>query len=178
MEHMNNQVRGEEWILILEPLIFQQSNLSLLADHLNLLRSDHSQFWIINNVDYFASLPAVLLSDLGQFQIFLWSQPVNIFLAGPYRGHMRDCYHKQCDNYNATRGKINWTFYTRTIQTLIGRSFHSYKCQLSSVDFWVKGQGLINSGICFCVSLEHGQQEMLLTLTLSEKPFLTYSSDE
>ena len=41
------------------------SNLSVIADHMNLLRSDHSQFWIINNKEYFASLPAILLSDLG-----------------------------------------------------------------------------------------------------------------
>ena len=45
------------------------SNLSVIADHMNLLRSDHSQFWIINNKDYFASLPAILLSDLGDLTI-------------------------------------------------------------------------------------------------------------
>ena len=45
------------------------SNLSVIADHMNLLRSDHSQFWIINNKEYFASLPAILLSDLGDLTI-------------------------------------------------------------------------------------------------------------
>ena len=45
------------------------NNISVIADHLNLLRSDHSHFWIINNKEYFASLPAILLSDLGDLTI-------------------------------------------------------------------------------------------------------------
>lgn len=79
------------------------NNISVIADHLNLLRSDHSQFWIINNKEYFSSLPAILLSDLG-----------------PYRGYMRECYHSQCDTFNMTDTNINWDFYTHTVQSLIG----------------------------------------------------------
>merc|ERR1712117_870441 len=44
------------------------SNLSVLAEHMNLLRSDHSKFWVVNNKNYFASLPAILLSDLGPYR--------------------------------------------------------------------------------------------------------------
>ena len=80
------------------------NNISVIAEHLNLLRSDHSHFWIINNKDYFSSLPAILLSDVG-----------------PYRGYMRQCYHAECDNYNTTKNHIHWDFYTHTVQSLIGR---------------------------------------------------------
>ena len=81
------------------------NNISVVAAHLNLLRSDHSQFWIINNKNFFSSLPAILLSDLG-----------------PYRGYMRDCYHAPCDNFNITSKNINWKFYSHTVQALIGRT--------------------------------------------------------
>ena len=81
------------------------NNISVIADHLNLLRSDHSQFWIINNKNFFSSLPSILLSDLG-----------------PYRGYMRDCYHARCDNFNLTRQTINWKFYSHTVQALIGET--------------------------------------------------------
>ena len=84
------------------------NNISVIADHLNLLRSDHSHFWIINNKDYFSSLPAILLSDVG-----------------PYRGYMRQCYHAECDNYNTNKTNINWEFYTHTVQSLIGTYFSS-----------------------------------------------------
>ena len=86
---------------LMEQMSEELVNISLLADHLNLLRSDHSQFWIVNNVDYFASLPAILLSDLG-----------------PYRGYMRQCYHGKCDVYR--EDKINWKFIKHTFQALIG----------------------------------------------------------
>ena len=81
------------------------NNISVVAAHLNLLRSDHSQFWIINNKKFFSSLPAILLSDLG-----------------PYRGYMRDCYHAACDNFNLTSKNINWKFYSHTVQALIGKT--------------------------------------------------------
>ena len=51
---------------LMEHMDRELSNLSVIADHMNLLRSDHSQFWVVNNKEYFASLPAILLSDLGQ----------------------------------------------------------------------------------------------------------------
>ena len=52
---------------MMEHMDSEMSNLSVIADHMNLLRSDHSQFWVVNNKEYFASLPAILLSDIGQF---------------------------------------------------------------------------------------------------------------
>ena len=51
---------------LMEHMDSELSNLSVIADHMNLLRSDHSQFWVANNKEYFASLPAILLSDLGK----------------------------------------------------------------------------------------------------------------
>ena len=41
-------------------------DLTVLADHVNFLRSDHARFWTVNNVEYQASLPAVVLHDTGR----------------------------------------------------------------------------------------------------------------
>ena len=46
---------------------FQFLNLTIMSEHLNFLRSDHSRFWVANNKDYFASLPAILLTDTGSY---------------------------------------------------------------------------------------------------------------
>ncbi len=62
-------------------------NLETLAKHVNFLRSDHIRFWFANHQDYFASFPAMYVSD-----------------TGPARGIMKDCYHNTCDDakFNAT----------------------------------------------------------------------------
>merc|ERR1719150_2386606 len=81
----------------------KEPNLTQLADHVNLLRSDHSRFWVGNHKNYFASLPAIVLTD-----------------TGPSRGKMRQCYHAACDIYNfRDSGDINWKFFTQTVQSLI-----------------------------------------------------------
>ena len=56
---------------LMEHMDRELGNLSVIADHMNLLRSDHSQFWVVNNKEYFASLPAILLSDLGQSEVLM-----------------------------------------------------------------------------------------------------------
>ena len=69
---MNDQETKERFSFenfLMENMDRELSNLSVLADHMNLLRSDHSQFWVVNNKEYFASLPAILLSDLGQWDV-------------------------------------------------------------------------------------------------------------
>jgi len=78
-------------------------DLPQLVDHVNLLRSDHSRFWVGSHKEYFASLPAIVLTD-----------------TGPARGRMRQCYHAACDIYNPKeKGSINWRFLGQTVQTLI-----------------------------------------------------------
>ncbi|KAI2797863.1 hypothetical protein BLOT_014714 [Blomia tropicalis] len=52
-----------------------------LQRHVNMLRSDHLHFWYHNHSTYEHSLEAVLLTD-----------------TGPFRGYMRYCYHKMCDD--------------------------------------------------------------------------------
>ena len=103
-EHSNppDSMRFENFLM--EQMIDELVNISVIADHLNLLRSDHSAFWIVNNRQYYSSLPAILLTDLG-----------------PYRGYMRQCYHSQCDVYR--EDKINWKFIKHTFQALIGKIF-------------------------------------------------------
>lgn len=69
---MNDQETKERFSFenfLMENMDRELNNLSVLADHMNLLRSDHSQFWVVNNKEYFASLPAILLSDLGQWDV-------------------------------------------------------------------------------------------------------------
>ena len=88
--------------------IFQGSpvDLSLMADHVNFLRSDHARFWTVNNVDYVTSLPAVVLHD-----------------TGANRGGMKECYHGPCDIYdhkNLENNNIDWDFLVQTTQSLIG----------------------------------------------------------
>ena len=63
-EETKKKFRFENFMM--EHMDSEMSNLSVIADHMNLLRSDHSQFWVVNNKEYFASLPAILLSDIGQ----------------------------------------------------------------------------------------------------------------
>ena len=113
---------------LLENMDSELSNLSVIAEHMNLLRSDHSQFWVVNNKEYFASLPAIMLSDLGEWGIIYVllqsSFPGVIYcyitftVAGPYRGYMRQCYHSQCDTLSDNQ--VNWSFFGRTVQALIG----------------------------------------------------------
>ena len=44
-------------------------NLTVMSEHLNFLRLDHSRFWVANNKKYFASLPAILLTDTGHLYL-------------------------------------------------------------------------------------------------------------
>ena len=50
-------------------------NASTLEKHTSFLRSDHARFWFAKHQDYFASFPAIHVTD-----------------TGPARGIMRQCY--------------------------------------------------------------------------------------
>ena len=53
------------WMQVILNSLFQVVNSSVLVEHINLLRSDHSRFWSVNNKKYFTSLPAIVLTDTG-----------------------------------------------------------------------------------------------------------------
>jgi len=97
----SKEIRLENFLL--KQLDKEYLNLTIISEHLNFLRSDHSRFWVANNKQYFASLPAIVLTD-----------------TGPYRGNMRTCYHAPCDMFHPEKPeRINWKFYLQTTQTLI-----------------------------------------------------------
>jgi len=97
----NKEIRLENFLMT--KLNKEFVNLTTMSEHLNFLRSDHSRFWVANNKKYFASLPAILLTD-----------------TGPYRGNMRACYHSPCDTFHTEKPeRINWKFYLQTTQSLI-----------------------------------------------------------
>lgn len=113
--------------LILSLILLQRPpiNLTALADHVNLLRSDHARFWTVNNVDYVTSFPAIVLHDTGRSDKGSVRQMVWIFI-GANRGGMEDCYHGPCDIYDhkdQKNNKINWSFLVQTTQTLIGEDW-------------------------------------------------------
>ena len=62
------------WRQVILNSVFQAVNSSVLVEHINLLRSDHTRFWSVNNKKYFTSLPAIVLTDTGsRLSIFLHS---------------------------------------------------------------------------------------------------------
>ncbi|XP_068230907.1 uncharacterized protein [Palaemon carinicauda] len=65
----------------LEELGAKVPNISVLRNHFDFIRSDHVRFWYPNDTSYEKTIPAVLVTDMG-----------------PYRGYMRECYHKFCDS--------------------------------------------------------------------------------
>ena len=76
-----------------------------LTNYINFLRSDHSRFWFVNEMDYQMSLKSVLLTD-----------------TGPERGVMGDCYHRECDTGRlgeTLNNEDNFDFLSVTVQTLI-----------------------------------------------------------
>lgn len=75
-----------------------------LADHIQFLRSDHARFWYNNETDYQMSLRGVLFTD-----------------TGPYRGAMRQCYHRECDSKRRKfKGSFaSYDFLGQTVQTVI-----------------------------------------------------------
>lgn len=75
-----------------------------LADHIQFLRSDHARFWYNNETDYRMSLRGVLFTD-----------------TGPYRGAMRQCYHRECDSKRRKfKGSFaSYDFLAQTVQTVI-----------------------------------------------------------
>jgi len=75
-----------------------------LADHIQFLRSDHARFWYNNETDYQMSLRGVLFTD-----------------TGPYRGAMRQCYHRECDSKRRKfKGSFaSYDFLAQTVQTVI-----------------------------------------------------------
>ncbi|KAH9393794.1 hypothetical protein TYRP_021517 [Tyrophagus putrescentiae] len=72
-----------------------------LQKHVNMLRSDHLHFWYHNHSSYPNSLGAVLLTD-----------------TGPFRGYMRYCYHKLCDDSRFLSEK-NVNFVRKTVDVLM-----------------------------------------------------------
>ncbi|KAG7163920.1 Leupeptin-inactivating enzyme 2-like [Homarus americanus] len=64
----------------LEGLGADLPKMAVLQDHFDFIRSDHIRFWYLNHTSYPLTIPAVLLTD-----------------TGPFRGHMRECYHGACD---------------------------------------------------------------------------------
>ncbi|XP_066943165.1 uncharacterized protein [Macrobrachium rosenbergii] len=75
----HNKYRLE--LMGLEELGSSVPNISVLREHFDFIRSDHVRFWYLNDTSYEKSIPAVLVTDMG-----------------PYRGYMRECYHKFCDS--------------------------------------------------------------------------------
>jgi len=75
-----------------------------LAEHIQFLRSDHARFWYNNETDYRMSLRGVLFTD-----------------TGPYRGAMRQCYHRECDSKRRKfKGSFaSYDFLAQTVQTVI-----------------------------------------------------------
>jgi len=75
-----------------------------LADHIQFLRSDHARFWYNNETEYQMSLRGVLFTD-----------------TGPYRGAMRQCYHRECDSKRRKfKGSFaSYDFLAQTVQTVI-----------------------------------------------------------
>jgi len=75
-----------------------------LSQYIQFLRSDHGRFWYSRESTYSLSLRAVLLTDMG-----------------PYRGLMKDCYHKACDSKRGRHGGhfANYDFFAKTVQTVV-----------------------------------------------------------
>jgi len=75
-----------------------------LTDHIQFLRSDHARFWYSNETDYELSLRGLLFTD-----------------TGPYRGAMKECYHRECDSKRLKhKGEFaNYDFLAQTVQTVI-----------------------------------------------------------
>eukprot|EP00090_Calanus_glacialis_P006978 TRINITY_DN15459_c1_g1_i4.p1 TRINITY_DN15459_c1_g1~~TRINITY_DN15459_c1_g1_i4.p1 ORF type:complete len:598 (-),score=166.59 TRINITY_DN15459_c1_g1_i4:74-1867(-) len=75
-----------------------------LTDHIHFLRSDHARFWYSNETDYQLSLRGLLFTD-----------------TGPYRGAMKDCYHRECDSKrrNHKAEFASYDFLAQTVQTVI-----------------------------------------------------------
>lgn len=88
-----------------------------LQRHTNMLRSDHLHFWYHNHSSYAHSLSAVLLTDTGAAHS--QAQPnVTHSFAGPFRGYMRYCYHKMCDD-GRFLSKENVNFARKTVEVLL-----------------------------------------------------------
>jgi len=75
-----------------------------LTDHIHFLRSDHARFWYSNETDYQLSLRGLLFTD-----------------TGPYRGAMRECYHRECDSKRRNHKSefASYDFLAQTVQTVI-----------------------------------------------------------
>lgn len=93
-----------------------------LQRHVNMLRSDHLHFWFHNHSSYPSSLGAVLLTDTGnnsrkESQVPLGIDHLSSFV-GPFRGYMRYCYHKMCDDTRFLSEK-NVNFLRKTVDVLM-----------------------------------------------------------
>jgi len=75
-----------------------------LTDHINFIRSDHARFWYSNETAYQLSLRGLLFTD-----------------TGPYRGAMKECYHRECDSKRLKhKGEFaSYDFLAQTVQTVI-----------------------------------------------------------
>ena len=75
-----------------------------LTEHIHFLRSDHARFWYSNQSQYQMSLKSVLMTD-----------------TGPYRGVMKQCYHRDCDSFRMmnTIKFADYDFLSMTVQTII-----------------------------------------------------------
>ncbi len=103
-----------------------------LQKHVNMLRSDHLHFWYHNHSSYPNSLGAVLLTDTGKESdsitwldadiiiiiIFFFFFFFFIVFVGPFRGYMRYCYHKLCDDSRFLSEK-NVNFVRKTVDVLM-----------------------------------------------------------
>jgi len=79
-------------------------SLMTLTEYIHFLRSDHARFWYSNQTNYQLSLKSVLMTD-----------------TGPYRGLMKNCYHRDCDSFRlmGKTGFANYEFLSMTVQTII-----------------------------------------------------------
>ena len=88
-----------------------------LHQHINMLRSDHLHFWYHNDSTYDSTLSAVLLTDTGESKNKTFQNNCNMFI-GPFRGYMRHCYHKMCDDTRYL-SKTNLEFISKTTNVLV-----------------------------------------------------------
>ena len=93
-----------------------------LTDHIHFLRSDHARFWYSNETDYQLSLRGLLFTDTGtSVGCVIISVNMNFVHTGPYRGAMKDCYHRECDSKrrNHKAEFASYDFLAQTVQTVI-----------------------------------------------------------
>lgn len=81
----------------------QFPSLETLIANGDLLRSDHANFWIVNNKNFYASLPAILLTDTGKSllqSVLQWETCRMLFIDAPCwcKSNCPFCQEEKADN--------------------------------------------------------------------------------